>query len=730
MNSPSSPNNAPGTNGILTRLDAIVEHLEQLTVEVQGLHQEVKASAILSAEASPVKQEEKAAKPSAAAVEQEVTSVPAAKEPESLESDKQVVDPEPKSEPKREPVPLIGIVSSKKKSDADIPSSPYAGRYAQTEESRSSLPVYGAKSGSATDSTESSSQLIPQDPWWKDDKKLVRVIASFGVLITLLGVGFLVAVAIAAGLFPPSAQMGAATLLGIGLGVGAWKAKERQVAPPAVIALALTAMGTLILTGYGFTHYISLISAMITYPAMTVIAAIPQYFARRWNLPWLAGAAMVLSLVLVFPAITTEPNLAPWPAVAIVAIIFAASKIEPEWDNVVKAAAGLGTLALFAGFADPITAIGSAGPTDLFYWVALGYCAVLPAVMVVVLHRATRARVQCEGKSAQADDSDGLPESKLSREIMEYLPLAPMLFAAFAITATGSLLVTVLIGVATLIAIALSPQRLVSAAAALIAGVMATWHLSNSSDSTYLVAVVVFMVAAIASFYLPRSIYQHTEISMWAWLGTAVMVCVPFIRTITGVSSQYTDSAVSIVVGLVVMAFVLNIYMGKHEGLATLKNNVTVGVIALFLAITGFIFVFISFGDTGFRLGHALVSFALIALGAYLLVVRSHDAPAGAGAMLVVVAIGKLIFFDMASIDGIIRTLAFIGSGVLLLGIAVARGKYKGDDQPDHGSTDPDVRDMPAKVGVSSAQVENNEGTQKPTFGQDFDVTDNPYRNQ
>lgn len=50
-------------------------------------------------------------------------------------------------------------------------------------------------------------QKVKKDPWWTDDKKVVKVIAIIGGLIRAAGIAFLVALAIQAGLLGPAARV-------------------------------------------------------------------------------------------------------------------------------------------------------------------------------------------------------------------------------------------------------------------------------------------------------------------------------------------------------------------------------------------------------------------------------------------------------------------------------------------------------------------------------------------
>lgn len=78
----------------------------------------------------------------------------------------------------------------------------------------------------------------------------------------------------------------------------------------------------------------------------------------------------------------------------------------------------------------------------------------------------------------------------------------------------------------------------------------------------------------------------------------------------------------------------------------------------------------------GYLTGHALVSTLWMVLAAWILLAAkgvSARASLGAGVVLAVAGVIKLIFFDLGTLEGLPRAMAFLVSGVALLTIAALR---------------------------------------------------------
>ena len=86
---------------------------------------------------------------------------------------------------------------------------------------------------------------IQSEPWWTNENIIIRLWASFGALITFIGVAFLVAWGIKNGWLTPTIRVVLATLLGIALLVTTPVLRRRQLHSAAVGSVYVTSLLTL-----------------------------------------------------------------------------------------------------------------------------------------------------------------------------------------------------------------------------------------------------------------------------------------------------------------------------------------------------------------------------------------------------------------------------------------------------------------------------------------------------
>ncbi|WP_224784221.1 MULTISPECIES: DUF2339 domain-containing protein [Corynebacterium] len=107
-----------------------------------------------------------------------------------------------------------------------------------------------------------------------------------------------------------------------------------------------------------------------------------------------------------------------------------------------------------------------------------------------------------------------------------------------------------------------------------------------------------------------------------------------------------------------------------------------------------------------FNAAHMLLSifWATIA-GMLVLSKRFHHIPArlAAGLTIAALSIVKLIFYDMATLDGVIRALAFLGCGLILLAMAVSGAKQKSAEEPAAPERDGTASDTDAAGAAADA---------------------------
>lgn len=93
--------------------------------------------------------------------------------------------------------------------------------------------------------------------------------------------------------------------------------------------------------------------------------------------------------------------------------------------------------------------------------------------------------------------------------------------------------------------------------------------------------------------------------------------------------------------------------------------------------------------EVGFFVGHMIISISLMALASWLLIKRpkpGSDSKAArvTGLVFAGVATGKLVLFDMASLSGVPRVIAFVVCGLLLIAVAVLGAQRNSNSNGGH----------------------------------------------
>lgn len=140
----------------------------------------------------------------------------------------------------------------------------------------------------------------------------------------------------------------------------------------------------------------------------------------------------------------------------------------------------------------------------------------------------------------------------------------------------------------------------------------------------------------------------------------------------------------------------------------------SLAVVNLFIALAGLASV--DAKHTGFIIGHAIISISWIAIASWLLLTRKppvNDQTAlTAGLVLAVASAVKLVFFDLASLSGITRVLAFTISGILLLAVAVMRAQRNPGDRGNNDVGTPPSPQQPQQP----QQPQNQQYPQYPPY--------------
>ncbi|TCK00606.1 putative membrane protein DUF2339 [Nocardia alba] len=521
----------------------------------------------------------------------------------------------------------------------------------------------------------------PRVPWWQREGVISRVLAVAGVGVTLVGVLMLLVLAAQAGFFGPVARVIAGAAFSVVLvGIG-WRVFGRPGGRVGGIAMVATGIAGLYLDAVAVTGYYRWVPVGVGLAVALVVALVGVGIAVRWQSQPLA-VGVVVGAAILSPALTTE--------------------------------------LLLLGF---LVVLQSAGvPVQLRRdWPVLHVVRTLPVVLAV-LGMAALSGLEGAISGEQAHQRQGLLVAAIAGAVVglvgallavrrrpgDITASITIALTALPVLATATLfdrvvsasvtavLAAVLLGLA---ATTLIPRRPTEGSApvrparhtALVAGLtgavallqtctMATGGHPRLLPTTLFAVALAFLAVAAAS----RTRVAAGLGLAFALLGGLVMLAIATPETLAlqrlAVAGLDVATAVAAVVGLGVAAMVA----WTVPRLPRCDDPALVTGVWIAVSIAGLYYVLVaavslgvsSGGADGFIIGHSLATIVwmVVATGSLFYGLRRlASSPAVAkvclvsGLLVAAAALAKLFLFDLATLSGLVRVIAFLAVGILLL---------------------------------------------------------------
>lgn len=507
-----------------------------------------------------------------------------------------------------------------------------------------------------------------RESWWQREGVIAKVLAAVGAGITLIGVAFLLAIAIQAGYFGPLARVLSGAALAVALVAAALVVKRRQESTVGALGLAATGFAAAYLDVIAVTRIYDWVPAAAGLALAGLVALGGLVIARAWGSQLLA-VLIVLGVAGLAPVVGDVHVLLVGGFLLVLTIASYAAQIGRRW---------------------PVLEVARIVPTSLYALVAVAMqdqqhdgtvMAVVLALFVLL--------------------TTWLP---LHPEVTSRLALPPALAGLAAVATAPALLAGGMEDrwVGLLVLALLAASHLTAAWLGPVTGVDPLHRLREISLIIAAVALAIAVFRGLDSSYEPLGLL----LLALAWVGVAatsrdqstaaVSMPLAVIALLAGsrhlpalVSRSLADEVepVHVLEGVVLVALLLA--LGVMWRLALPAGE---SVSRAWWAAAGLALPFplvlggavlgeaAGIGDdpagSGFLVGHALSTVAWMALAATLLVRglgRSADAGTAvrAGLGLAAIAVGKLLFFDLSALSGLSRVLSFIVAGILLLGMGV-----------------------------------------------------------
>ena len=508
----------------------------------------------------------------------------------------------------------------------------------------------------------------PPLPWYRREGAVTRVLAVSGAVVTMAGVAMLLVLAVRQGWFGPPVRVAAgaalaAVLLALGVRGGELDRRARGAVGSAPVALVATGAAAAYLdvvavtSGYG---WLPPVAGLLLAGAVAVLGL---HLARRWGSELLAvllllgaaglapvvarGSGWVVSAFLGILCVVGwwAGGVAARPLLTVVRVLpVTLALLVGTVDAPGTDAVGLVLVALVVLAATVVTSTLSVrrheGDTSASAAVALLGVGLLATT--ATLSSSGRTLVLGGGAAALL-----LTAAALSRRPVG--PLATHLVATIGVVGTTFAVLAVVAG---------APQRFVGTGMLLLA--LAGLLVAGATRSRLALALAGGAAA----------------VAVLAWLPHALAV-----------TTYRAGLGHDMVAGLLDSLLVLGVVVAgrwaadAQTGLPReVRRAVAVAawVVALAATVTGLVAAGILVGsrlghpETGFTTGHAVATVTWMLAAAWLLLRglgRSADADLTlrTGLVLAGVAVAKLFLFDLAALGGVVRSVAFLAVGLLLL---------------------------------------------------------------
>lgn len=499
----------------------------------------------------------------------------------------------------------------------------------------------------------------PATPWWQRDGVVSRLLAVVGTGITLIGVAFLLALAIQMGFFGPLARVVSGALLAAGLVAAAVVVRRRQTSTAGALGLAATGIATAYLDVIAITAVYEWVPVAVGLVIAGLVALGGLLLARAWDSELLAGIA-VLGVAALAPTIAYDHVLLVGQFLLVLALASWPAQISRRWHvlelvRIIPAAIVIALLPLFTE---------SVGTVILLAALLAGFVLATGLAGVLVDRVPAQAGIAVPVVAVPVLSAALAAERATGATLMIGLTLALLLVAALTagrrpgagtgrdtLLLTGCCLYTA--GITSLVSAALVADGTGwSLPALLVVGVLWAGAALALRDRTVLGAALVTSVlplliaGALVPYAVDRDMATQVEPAHLVAAALTVVLLLVLAQVVAEVHPRVALAPPTLLAGALLGA-----------GGAVIIAGVLLG----------------SLGDDpqgGFTAGQTGATVLWLTTAAVLLLrgLRGSAFAVPAGLAITALSVGKLLLIDLAFLDGIPRVLSFIVGGLIVLG--------------------------------------------------------------
>ncbi|EME16614.1 DUF2339 domain-containing protein [Rhodococcus triatomae] len=506
-----------------------------------------------------------------------------------------------------------------------------------------------------------------REPWWQRDDLVSRVLAAAGAAVTLIGVVMLLVLAAQAGFFGPVARVVSGAVLSAALVTAGVRVYDRSGGRVGAIALTVTGLAGGFLSAAAATTYYGWLPPLLGLALAAAIAATGMLLATRWESQPLA-ALVITAIAILAPVLTGGVTVTLLAFLVMLQIAGAYPQLGRDWPYLHVARTLPAVVAMLVVLADAAWSGIGLWPDGFRPAVAL----LLAAAATVAVVGAGSAVLVVRRNADDVTSSAMLATSSL-----------PLLFTGTVLTrwVEVAVLVATAVGLVTLlVAVPDLPRhtRVAASAVAALAALQAS--VVGTPGDTLPLTLLVLALGLVAISHRTGSRIAFTVATGFGLLGGPMFLSIASPEALTDPDATSTSLVVIVAGTLVAGAAVAFLLTARTLGLLTADNTAAATIIAGVVAGYAVTATVVTAGvaalgpATGFVAGHTVATLLWMALAtAVLRWGLTHPEHArlalAAGLTLTGAALAKLFLFDLATLDGGYRVLAFLGVGLLLLAV-------------------------------------------------------------
>ncbi|NYF97856.1 DUF2339 domain-containing protein [Janibacter cremeus] len=520
---------------------------------------------------------------------------------------------------------------------------------------------------------------LPATPWWQRDGLVARLLAVVGTGITLIGVAFLLALAIQMGFFGPLARVVSGTLLAAGLVIAAIIVRRRQASTAGALGLAATGIATAYLDVIAITAVYEWVPAAVGLIIAGLVAIGGLLLARAWDSELLGGIA-VLGVAALAPGIAHDQMLLVGQFLLVLTLASWPAQISRRWHvlELVRIIPTATVIALLPAFAEPI------GTVILLAVVLAGFVLATSLAGVKVDRIPAQTGIAVPIVAVPVLSAALGSQRATGATLMIGLTLALVVVAAVTagrrrregvgsdtLLLAGCCLYTA--GVTSLVSAALltdgsgwvTPALLV--VCVLWAGAALALRDRTVLGATLLTCVLpLLLTAALVPYAIDRGLARQVEPAHLAAAALAVVLLLLLAQTLAKVHPRVTVAVRALLAGALLGA-----------GGAVIIAGALVGSLA-------------EDPQGGFTAGQTGATVLWLSTAAVLLLrgLRGSAVAVPAGLAITALSVGKLLFFDLSFLDGVPRVLSFIVGGLIVLGMGAGYAQALERSRREPGAVD------------------------------------------